>query len=422
MIRYSATNWFALFAVPGVFVVSTILFILAAGLDSSNVRASEKEKVPGIVSEQPNEGPFVETELGFMVPYEVTIPGTDVTFAMMPCPGGKFLIGSPEEEAGRKDNEGPQVKIVMEPFWLGKTEVTWKEYEAYMAINAVFKAFHQFKMREITEDKEIDAITAPSFLDDPSFTLEAGGGADQPAVTMTQYAAKQYTKWLSGLTGAFYRLPTEAEWEYACRAGSNFAFSFGDDPKKLSEYAWYVENSDGKRHDVAQKKPNRWGLYDMHGSVAEWVLDELSEDGYASWEGGMLTDETAVNWPKRVYPRVVRGGSWEMPAAACRSAARLGSDDKAWKDEDPSIPASPWWYTTSPATGVGMRVFRPLQVPASAEEKERYWKADHEQIAGDVDVRLNNEGRGAKGFVDMELPAAIEELKELQNSRKRKVR
>jgi len=392
--------------------------VVAIFLAGSLAAAADKEQTLGIVSEKPSEGPFVETEQGFMVPYQVTIPGTDVTFEMIPCPGGKFTMGSPEDENGRNEDEGPQVEIEMQPFWFGKTEVTWKEYKAYMAMHDVFKGFTSFQMREITEDKEVDAITAPSNLYDPSFTFKAGKGPDQPAVTMTQYAAKQYTKWLSGLTGTFYRLPSEAEWEYACRAGTTTAYSFGDDPKQLGEYAWFKGNSDGKRQDVAQKKPNPWGLYDMHGSAAEWVLDGLSEDGYADWEGKQLTAATAVNWPTEVYPRVVRGGSWEMSAKACRSAARFGSEDEEWKEEDPNFPLSPWWYTSSPATGVGMRVFRPLQVPASAEEKEKYWKADNEDVIADVDIRINAEGRGARGFVDKDLPAAIDELKVRQKNRK----
>src|SRR5688500_7516777 len=97
---------------------------------------------------------------------------------------------------------------------------------------------------------------------------------------MSQFAARQSTRWLSGISTQSLRLPREAEWEYACRAGTTTAFSFGDDPKQLGDYAWYFENSGEKMNHVAKKKPNPWGLYDMHGNVGEWVLDEYIVDGY----------------------------------------------------------------------------------------------------------------------------------------------
>lgn len=403
--------------------------ITLIGLTIFSVEAADKAGTAtrGIVKEKPAEGQFVKIEGGYMVSYKVTIPGTNATFEMIPVPGGKFTFGSPDDEKDRNDDEGPQIEVEMKPFWIAKTEVTWREYQAYMSLHDIFKAFNTFEMRIVEDDGKVDAITAPSNLYDSSFTYKAGNGPSQPAVTMTQYAAKQYTKWVSKLTKDFYRLPSEVEWEYACRAGSKTAYSFGDDAAMLNEYGWFKENSGNKRHDVAQKKPNAWGIYDMHGSAAEWVLDGHTDD-YSDWEGESLTADKAVHWPEEVYPRVVRGGSWEMKAKDCRSASRLGSEDEEWKDEDPNYPLSPWWYTTSPGTGVGMRIVRPLEAPKDDEGKSKYWDADNEETQENVEIRIDNEGRGALGIVDPDLPAAITELEakkkalalEKKNNKKKK--
>ena len=169
--------------------------------------------------------------------------------------------------------------------------------------------------------------------------------------------------------GYVYRLPTEAEWEYACRAGSQGAYCFGDGEDQLHEYAWFDENSEGKTHPVGEKKPNAWGLYDMHGNVGEWVLDCYKSDGYAS-----LIDTTKPRnnpWVKtdKLYPRVVRGGSWQSQATSLRSASRLASDAK-WKMQDPQGPKSIWYHTET--RNLGFRVVRPLEVP-DAETMFRMW-------------------------------------------------
>lgn len=370
----------------------------------------------GIVKTKPKSGRFVPTPAGFkpagfMVPYKSTIPGTEIEFEMVPIAGGKFMMGSPEGEAGRKKDEGPQFEVTVQPFWMGKYEVTWDEYKEFMKLDKVFKAFARKKVREINKQNEIDAITAPSSLYEPTFTYEAGEGPIEPAATMTQYAAKQYTKWLSRMIGDFYRLPYESEWEYACRAGTKTAYYFGDDPDDLEDHGWYYENSEEYRHDVGELPPNPWGLYDMYGNASEWVLDQYSEDGYARLKGKSVTSEQAYNKPTKQYPRVVRGGSYETEDAEdCRSSARLGSDDVAWKDADPNIPKSPWWYTDTPALGVGFRLMRPLSPPKTREAQESFWKADVERIVRDAKNRIKANGRGAYGIVDPELPKAAGQL------------
>lgn len=364
----------------------------------------------GIVANKPAKGPFVKIDQGYMVPYKAKLPGSEVEFEMIPIAGGEFLMGSPESEKGRSKNEGPQIKVKVKPFWMGKYEVTWKQYDQYMALDETFKKFEAAKLRLVTKENQIDAITAPSGLYEPDHTYEKGDGPNQPAVTMTQYAARQYTKWLSLGTGVFYRLPTGAEWEYACRAGTTTAYHFGDDPAKLGEYAWYSDNSADERKDVGQKKPNPWGLYDMHGSVAEWVIDTDSGDGYKIWSGKTMNAEDCIRWPKSLNDQIVRGGSFELSPAECRSASFMTTAEEDWKDYDPNIPLSPWWFTTEPATGVGMRLFRPLQEPESRKAKEKFWKEDVEESIMNASQRIDANGRGSMGLVGPDLPKAVEKL------------
>lgn len=371
--------------------------------------ATAADQIIGLVATRPETGRFVETPQGFMVPYTMKIPGTEVEFSMEPIPGGRFRWGSPESESTRKADEGPQVEITVEPFWMARTEVTWAQYREFMKLYAVFKELQIKRKRLVSETNRVDAITAPTELYDPSFTFEFGDDARLPAVTMTQYAAKQFTKWLSAVTGQVYRLPGEAEWEYACRAGSTTAYAFGDDPTALADYGWFYDNASENPQPVAGKKANAWGLYDMHGNVWEWVLDEYFEEGYERLKGKAATDAYAsIAWPTRLFPRVVRGGSWDDDAAACRSAAKMGSHDIQWKSEDPNLPLSPWWFTSDPSRAVGFRFIRPLHPPAR-EACARFWEPDVEEIELDVQARLD-EGRGALGIVDKALPAAIDEL------------
>lgn len=366
----------------------------------------------GLVAEQPQSGVFVKTELGYMVPYKAKIPGSEVEFELVPIAGGKFKMGSPESASDHRTDEGPQFDVIVEPFWMGKYEVTWAEYKLYMSLDRVFKAFQASGIRGVEEFSNVDAITAPSSLYDPSFTFEAGDKPRQPAATMSQYAAKQYTKWLSLLSKDFYRLPTEAEWEYACRAGTTTAWYFGDDPKLLDEHAWFIENSDELRHEVGQLKANPWGLYDMYGNVAEWVLDGYDENGYdGSLQGKTVTAAQAFAKPTKVFPGVLRGGSWELEAEDCRSAARLPSDNE-WRDEDPNYPQSPWWFTTSPGLGTGFRMIRPLTPPRTRNEQEAFWEPGIARIMKDAKNRILDNGRGAFGLVDPELPEAIRQLKD----------
>ena len=294
-----------------------------------------------------------------MKPYTEQITGTAVTFGMVPIAGGEFVMGSPVTEAGRKADEGPQHRVKIEPFWMGKHEVTWDEYDIWSFRLDIQR--RKLKKQKPTErDILSDAVTRPTApYTDMTFDMGHDG---YPAICMTQLAAKMYCEWLSEKTGRYYRLPTEAEWEYACRAGTTTAYSFGDDADQLTDYAWFFENSDEKYHKVGQKKPNPWGLHDMHGNVAEWVLDQYVADFYST----LPQDKAAVfpiAVPKTLYPRVVRGGSWDDDPERLRSAARRGSSAD-WKIQDPQIPQSIWYHTD--ALFAGFRVVRPLNPPDKA--------------------------------------------------------
>lgn len=294
--------------------------------------------------------------------YTETMPGSQVSFELLPIPGGEFLMGSPATEKGRKPDEGPQHKVKIAPFWMGKTEVTWDEFEIF-----VYREIEKQSMNasSMAKTSAADAVSRPS---PPYLDMTFGmGKSGFPAINMTQFAALTYCKWLTAKTGHFYRLPTEAEWEYACRAGSNTAYGFGDDAAQLGEQAWYYDNSNAGTKKVASKKPNAWGLYDMHGNVAEWTLDQYNPDFYAGLTKGTVT--TPWNKPKKLYAHTLRGGSWDDDAAALRSAARQFSKP-VWKQRDPQIPKSQWWFTDAPF--IGFRVVRPLQQP-SPEEIQKYW-------------------------------------------------
>jgi formylglycine-generating enzyme required for sulfatase activity len=276
--------------------------------------------------------------------YTTVIPGTTVSYSMVAIPAGSFLIGSPTREKNRRNDEGPQITVTVPAFWMGAREVTWNEYELFMFPK---------------EPPAADATTHPT---KPYVEMSFGMGRDgYPAISMTQHAANKYCQWLSAKTGHFYRLPTEAEWEYAARAGTTTAYSFGDSPAKLKDYA--VFNSD-RYAKVGSKKPNPWGLYDMHGNVLEWTLDQYSIAGYAQLAA-------QLPWIVSVtpYPHSVRGGSWADTAAQLRSAARRGSEAN-WKRLDPQRPKSIWYHTNAP--WIGFRIVRPAIAP-STEEMHRYW-------------------------------------------------
>ena len=201
-------------------------------------------------------------------------------------PAGEFMMGSPGTESYRDDNETPHRVSITKPFYLGVTEVTQEQYQKVMGTN-------------------------PSSFNGPQNPVETVSWAEA-----VEFCGKLSAMPAEKTAGHVYRLPTEAEWEYACCSGTTTAYSFGDDASRLGDYGWFRSNSDSGTHPVGEKKPNAWGLYDMHGGVYEWC-----QDWYGAYPSGSATDPTGATSGSF---RVPRGGSWDFIARDCRSADRSG--------------------------------------------------------------------------------------------------
>ena len=213
---------------------------------------------------------------------------------MVMIPAGKFMMGSPSDEKGRSDDEGPQHEVTIpRNFSVSRFVVTFDQW---------------------------DACVRHGGCTLPGAGASSWGRGKQPAIYVSWDDAQQYVSWLSALTGQPYRLLSEAEWEYVAQAGATTAYSFGDDPAALSDYGWYSGNSGDQAHPVGEKKPNAFGLYDIHGNVWQWV-----EDCYH--EGYRGAPDNGSAWIQGVDcgVRVVRGGSWGSNPEVLRSASRFGN-------------------------------------------------------------------------------------------------
>ncbi len=304
-----------------------------------------------------------EKTAGDMNAYKGMVPKISKDYSMVVIPGGEFLMGSPAAEKDRKEDEGPQVKVKIEPFWMGAYEVTWDLYMPFM-VTSDARWKDGAKKDPKPTDTIIDAVSSPTT---PYTDMTFGMGQDAyPAISMTEHGALKFCQWLSAQTGHFYRLPTEAEWEYAARAGSTTAFFWGDDYARMGEYAWFFDNADGKTQPVGKKKPNPWGIYDITGNCTEWTLDQYDPKFYSILTAGVTNP---WNEPKALYPRSARGGSWDDDPKDLRIAARRSSKD-TWKVQDPQLPKSIWYHTN--AQFLGFRIVRPLKVPPP-EEMQMYW-------------------------------------------------
>ncbi len=354
---------------------------------------------PGLVSAEPREGRFVQTAHGYMVPWEMTIPGTEVTFQMLPVPAGVLRRPDPEVAGG-------VLEIPVQPFWIGRCEVTWAEYDHYQQLRDAFRLFQENRIRRLTAQNGIDAVTAPSSLYISAYPELASESEQKrhPAVSMTQFAARQYTKWLSLISGQVFRLPTEAEWEYACQAGSDSPWPDAADGENLSGHAWFAGNSAEETHPVGQLLPNRWGICDLHGNAAEWVLD-AHDPGRSRLRKLLQNGKQPVVWPAQQYARLVCGGSWAASAEQCRSDSRMISA-ASWKEIDPNLPQSPHWLASETARQIGFRIVCPLE-PPTQDERSRYWDAD----VPEVEEAIRQTTHIQRGPVDPELPADFNRLR-----------
>jgi formylglycine-generating enzyme required for sulfatase activity len=284
---------------------------------------------------------------------------------MVLIPAGSFLMGSPAGEAGRSDNEGPQHQVRLDPFYLCTTETTLELFLAYyqetVSAKKDFVETEQAKKAaEQASSSDVDAITGPT----PVYgDLTMGYSGKHPGIGMTWHNAMTFCQWLSNKTGKQYRLPTEAEWEYACRAGGSSVFGFAPAPvfrqedagvpNELADCAWCKPNSDGETQEVAKKKPNAWGLYDMLGNVREWVYDFYSPAGYS--EAAKKNPALDPKGPETGQVHVARGGDYRSSMEELRPAARA-FEEKWWRSGDPQIPKSKWWLPEMDF--IGFRVAR----------------------------------------------------------------
>ena len=309
--------------------------------------------------------------------YSATVPRTGAKYSMLAVSGGEVLMGSPDDEKARETNEGPQYKAKVDPFWMGKYEVSWDEFEPFL-ITGQPRGKDGYILKQKYADDFIDLISSPTT---PYSDMTFGMGTEGfPAVCMTHHAASKYCQWLSAQTGHFYRLPTEAEWEFACRAGTTTRYWCGDDEETVNR----LEIIDPKEIRVGYEKigsgtPNPLGFYDMHGSVMEWCLDGYVEDRKAALTKQHPEAEVFLNpyIPATTrFPRGARGGSWYEPPKFCRSAVRFASA-ASWMVQDPQKPKSLWHL--SDAHWLGFRLVRSAKIP-SAKEMLQIWNSGNVHV------------------------------------------
>ena len=308
--------------------------------------------------------------------YTETIPGTSASLKMVAIPGGTFTMGSPENEPFRRSDESPQRSVTVSPFFMGEMEVTWDQYWAFYGETMSEGRISPEEVYANNSREDVDAISGPT----PPFGFpdQGWGMGERPAITMTHYAAETFCQWLSKKTGKKYRLPTEAEWEYAARGGTSTPYFFEGSPKKFSNegfwnglfgadtavinsYVVYVNNSKNRTQEPAKMMANPFGLKNMLGNVMEYCSDWYAEDAYSQLQDGA----TDPQGPASGEEHVVRGGLYNEDASEMRCAARAHTEHDAWLKTDPQNPKSIWWY--SDIKGIGFRVVCEVPEGVSAQ-------------------------------------------------------
>jgi formylglycine-generating enzyme required for sulfatase activity len=283
-----------------------------------------------------------------------TIPNTTVSFRMMAIPGGKFRMGSPESEKMREKDEGPAREVEVTSFFMAETEVTWDEYLAFYSATA--GEGRSTDTGHMKGKSEVDAVSGPT----PPYGQpdQNWGMGSRPAITMTFHAAESYCKWLSQVTGKTYRLPTEAEWEYAARGGTQAPYFFDGEAADFSEkgffrkffgkkndlilkYIIYNANSQGRTQEPGITEANPFGLRNMLGNAAEYCSDWYASEAYSALHDGIVNPGGPVTGNEKV----VRGGSFKSDAGGVRCASRDFTRTEEWMKTDPQIPKSIWWLS-----------------------------------------------------------------------------
>jgi acetoin utilization deacetylase AcuC-like enzyme/formylglycine-generating enzyme required for sulfatase activity len=289
---------------------------------------------------------------------------------MVAIPAGWFEMGNAK---GMKD-EAPVHRVWVDSFWMDRCEVVQSQFREFQ-------------------------ISDPSHFKDPNQPVERVNWSDAAIYCNERSLAEglepcyDETTWECNFEANGYRLPTEAEWEYACRAGTNTEYSFGSSASRLGEYAWFAGNSGGKPQRVGQKRPNPWGLYDMHGNVAEWCNDRYAAGYYAQ------SPEKNPRGPAKGDERVLRGGAWNSSAASCRSAYRAS---------DPAIDD-----TCLASDTIGFRCVRNASTEATESEAIAAEKPAAKAKTGFVydDIYLEHETTPGHPESSQRLVAIVERLK-----------